>query len=411
MAVTRAKRHVAVICDAECCGSDAFIARLIQHIEDRGEYRSALEIVSARDVTAVAVERQKEENPGPSGKGTADDVVGRLKATLPAVASTERDTGLAVDDGILSVNIVDTSGATATGFLALCGKTEDSYGDEAASSDILMKTAAVDRKDANTTRARREIPEFSQDPETGAEAQGAAAPEWLESIGDDPGDASTASTAYGKKVTTSENGLLPSSNLLLRSLHAERATRRPPPPPAQAKKDKEEGKFALVIPGNDRDRGFPIEFEPPRGSSGGGFSKNQTSTRKGGSAMKGKKKKRGGGGGGEAGGSRGGKADSVRPPAEAAGGGVESVDDDLAFLDAQIKAQRASEPCYAALLRSTTEVMRANNPAWAKAEDKGKPADSRITKARRGQLQNALQTRLEEEGKRRSKANGKKEER
>ncbi|CAN0381308.1 unnamed protein product, partial [Hapterophycus canaliculatus] len=44
VAVTRAKRHVAVICDAECCGSDAFIGRLLRHIEERGEYRSAFEL-------------------------------------------------------------------------------------------------------------------------------------------------------------------------------------------------------------------------------------------------------------------------------------------------------------------------------------------------------------------------------
>ncbi|CAM9873121.1 unnamed protein product, partial [Laminaria digitata] len=44
VAVTRAKRHVAVVCDVECCASDAFIGRLLKHMEDRGEYRSALEL-------------------------------------------------------------------------------------------------------------------------------------------------------------------------------------------------------------------------------------------------------------------------------------------------------------------------------------------------------------------------------
>ncbi|CAM9164154.1 unnamed protein product, partial [Scytosiphon promiscuus] len=55
VAVTRAKRHVAVICDAECCGSDAFIGRLLTHIEERGEYRSALELQPDDDGRGEAV--------------------------------------------------------------------------------------------------------------------------------------------------------------------------------------------------------------------------------------------------------------------------------------------------------------------------------------------------------------------
>ncbi|CAN0453701.1 unnamed protein product, partial [Discosporangium mesarthrocarpum] len=44
VAVTRARRHVAIVCDVECCGSDPFIGRLLRHVEDRGDYRSALEL-------------------------------------------------------------------------------------------------------------------------------------------------------------------------------------------------------------------------------------------------------------------------------------------------------------------------------------------------------------------------------
>lgn len=88
------------------------------------------------------------------------------------------------------------------------------------------------------------------------------------------------------------------------------------------------------------------------------------------------------------------------------GGDGDDVDDDMAFLDTQIKVLRAAEPCYASLLRSTTEAMRKKNPRWAAAEDKGKPSKSVITGARRGQLQGALQTHLAAEEKKRGKSSG-----
>ena len=37
VAITRAKRHLTIVCDAETCRSDAFISTLIDHIEDNGE--------------------------------------------------------------------------------------------------------------------------------------------------------------------------------------------------------------------------------------------------------------------------------------------------------------------------------------------------------------------------------------
>ncbi|KAJ1457780.1 P-loop containing nucleoside triphosphate hydrolase protein [Pelagophyceae sp. CCMP2097] len=43
VAVTRARRHVAIICDSETVRSDKFIAALLDHAERVGEYRSVLE--------------------------------------------------------------------------------------------------------------------------------------------------------------------------------------------------------------------------------------------------------------------------------------------------------------------------------------------------------------------------------
>lgn len=43
VAVTRAKRHLVIVCDSETCSKDSFISRLLAHISQNGEHRSALE--------------------------------------------------------------------------------------------------------------------------------------------------------------------------------------------------------------------------------------------------------------------------------------------------------------------------------------------------------------------------------
>ena len=47
VAVTRARRHCALICDSETVGRDPFLARLVAHFQDRGDYRSAEELLAA----------------------------------------------------------------------------------------------------------------------------------------------------------------------------------------------------------------------------------------------------------------------------------------------------------------------------------------------------------------------------
>jgi AAA domain/R3H domain len=53
VAVTRARRHCAIVCDAECVSHNAFLAQLVQYFEERGEYRSAMEFAVA-DATTVS---------------------------------------------------------------------------------------------------------------------------------------------------------------------------------------------------------------------------------------------------------------------------------------------------------------------------------------------------------------------
>ncbi len=44
VAVTRARRHVAIFCDSETVGKDPFLQRLIDYFEQHGAYSSAAEL-------------------------------------------------------------------------------------------------------------------------------------------------------------------------------------------------------------------------------------------------------------------------------------------------------------------------------------------------------------------------------
>lgn len=45
VAVTRARRHCALVCDTETLGADPFLKALVSHFEEHGEYISAQELV------------------------------------------------------------------------------------------------------------------------------------------------------------------------------------------------------------------------------------------------------------------------------------------------------------------------------------------------------------------------------
>jgi ATP-dependent RNA/DNA helicase IGHMBP2 len=45
VAVTRARRHVAIVADSETVSKDAFLGRLITYLEAHGGYESAAEVL------------------------------------------------------------------------------------------------------------------------------------------------------------------------------------------------------------------------------------------------------------------------------------------------------------------------------------------------------------------------------
>lgn len=56
VAVTRAKRHLCVICDSQTCSQDTFIGSLLRHITEKGEYRCAQELEFATDAELWAAD-------------------------------------------------------------------------------------------------------------------------------------------------------------------------------------------------------------------------------------------------------------------------------------------------------------------------------------------------------------------
>jgi superfamily I DNA and/or RNA helicase len=45
VAVTRARRHVALVCDSDTVTQDPFLGRLVEYVQERGSYESAAELL------------------------------------------------------------------------------------------------------------------------------------------------------------------------------------------------------------------------------------------------------------------------------------------------------------------------------------------------------------------------------
>ncbi|CAM9714597.1 unnamed protein product [Ectocarpus sp. 13 AM-2016] len=509
VAVTRAKRHVAIVCDAECCGSDPFIGRLLRHVEDRGEYRSALELMPETDgnfaesaaaaAAAVAafgstaaggvagrkgkkyreegeeeklsdeevlrrVQEFAEQEPTHDSDGEEEKGDGEGRLELPPEL-TARQRALAhetaewlglghvsVGEGPRRVLVLsrlggaDASGPAARGLEPSGIVDGGGGGDSSSTNDAVVAGEPNDGGSMFTVLAAGVGSEHDTDTDGGADSggggddddddgspqrqQGAQAPltevpaagggggAVLQGEGGAAAKGAGRSAAVGRRsaaTTPSPSdavgpgaavagsncaGGLTGTNALLANLHAERAARRPPAPPPGNRTTGGKGKAAAAGGGGADDRGFTMDL--PNGGGGGG---KKGSSKKGGSgSKKGKKKSAGGKAGAGAKAAAGGGGTITKKDTGRDNGGDGDDDDDLAFLDAQIRKERRAEPCYASLLRSTTDAMRQNNPRWAAAQDRVKPARSAITGARRAQLKGALQTRLTEEEKKRGKS-------
>lgn len=521
VAVTRAKRHVAVVCDAECCGSDAFIGRLVRYIEEKGEFRSALELELELGLDTNAADRPVDDEQvavsttaeiglgsppvqeivrGSGDIGSAkhppsqtiraellasesrpdtsssreqhvhkqglrpqhpEESKGKFQETIPTEKILAR-----VREFAKASNSLDGVPAEGIGELVLppelsarqralvheaaeaLGLEHASQGDGPRRRLVLRRkpceepkqdpTEAVDdcRSDSSSGRDAdidegRLVPTLFQamamidgtekdDGTSDVEKSGGEALEQNDETQESPKQMNPPTSHGQKEDPTDEaafagaNSTLPSANALLASLHAERRARGSPSTAASSvgAQGRRENKGAAgqgpsgATPSPVDDRGFGPESVPGCESASGS---RRSSVKK-----SGKKKTGGHGRGSRSTVSSSSSARSGRNlegqgkgPADDKDGG-EGDDDDMAFLDSQIRQQRASEPCYAGLLRSTNEVMRERNPAWARLQDERKPSRSTLGAAARGNLKSALDARLAEDEKKRARAGGSK---
>jgi hypothetical protein len=79
VAVTRAKRHLVVVCDSDTCSKDAFIDRLLSHVSHKGEHRSALEYIQSIGVTLS------------SHSSMTDEYSAALMQSLPSLPLSKSD--------------------------------------------------------------------------------------------------------------------------------------------------------------------------------------------------------------------------------------------------------------------------------------------------------------------------------
>lgn len=79
VAVTRARRHIAVVCDTQTVGNHPFLKTLIDHITQCGEVRTAFEYL--QDIVPQNYTRDhKDTKPKASGKGTSKEQKGKVNS-------------------------------------------------------------------------------------------------------------------------------------------------------------------------------------------------------------------------------------------------------------------------------------------------------------------------------------------
>jgi hypothetical protein len=146
VAITRARRHVAVICDSECVSRDPFLGRLMKYIGDNGEYRSALELGDDGNWDGILKEAPALEAPLPTDiEALRRQMAGvSKKLSLPVQKPAEEEDALPVgaeqqtkvaaarqeeegDDDVKNPGELIVADSTTLGFRAL---SEDEESDE-----------------------------------------------------------------------------------------------------------------------------------------------------------------------------------------------------------------------------------------------------------------------------------------
>ncbi|RLN06442.1 hypothetical protein BBJ28_00011414 [Nothophytophthora sp. Chile5] len=232
VAITRAKRHVAVVCDTETISAHKFLAVMVKHFETFGEYRSAQEYLD-EDVVEGAVDE------------------GLLLSLATAVKGAE----------------VSTATASTVSSAKSSVKAKAKKPKQRPQTETEPKHDAVASKAVPAVEEAAEQVAESEKEEKAADVQGEEdGDEWedkpavkqsvfqlMDSDSDSSVDAEEdeEKAEIGQKEVESGQAGAPgdqqTANSLLRDLHLSRLARQPPPPPsASSKKSKRKNKKKKV---------------------------------------------------------------------------------------------------------------------------------------------------------------------
>ncbi|OQR91885.1 DNA polymerase alpha-associated DNA helicase A [Achlya hypogyna] len=225
VAITRAKRHVALVCDSDTISAHPFLKALVAHFEAHGDYRSADEYMatdaSAFDTTQLLQEIQKQATAA-SAKSAADEAKAQLPTAKSAAPPTkQRSTPMSTASAKASKAKSPTPPATTT--VAPPESTTTTTTPLNPSTKAPVAPVDAPESDADTDRG---------DDATSPVAKAASAFDAL--MGDSESSDSSEDDEDEAKPAP------PPANTLLKDLHKERVARQkaaaPPPPPKKVKK-------------------------------------------------------------------------------------------------------------------------------------------------------------------------------
>jgi len=153
VAVTRARRHVAIICDSDTVGSDKFISGLLRYASENGEVRSGEDYREGMSTSASSVLIRKKGEGGATHMGEGR---GRMSAVSSQTRKIESDKFLAsmrsflrsfvkyLDDALLLRHIENPA--------TIIAETEDGANTSSTrgSNDLMTPTTASDNKGVDT---------------------------------------------------------------------------------------------------------------------------------------------------------------------------------------------------------------------------------------------------------------------
>uniref|UniRef100_A0AAV1TEX1 DNA helicase n=1 Tax=Peronospora matthiolae TaxID=2874970 RepID=A0AAV1TEX1_9STRA len=228
VAITRAKRHVAVVCDTDTITSHKFLAALVQHFENFGEYRSAQEYLEM-DVVKGVVDEQlmlSQSASTCSTRGALSQVNGAATTNIAKAAKPKRTV---TQKKVVKANpppLVKSDTAEQTEDEAQILGTKSNASDVV--DDVVQKSKDETEDESVVTKSVFQM--MSSDSDSSDDERKS------DGLKEDVDDCKLSNLHAGTDLTA--------ANSLLKDLHLNRLTRQPVPPPAPCAKRKKKKRGA-----------------------------------------------------------------------------------------------------------------------------------------------------------------------